>query len=334
MQMSVEYLGLDLKNPLISAASPVSFDTDKCKILQDKGIAAIVMHSLFEEAINSELHEVDHMLFHGRDSFAEALEFFPDNEFTNFEADNYLNQIRDLKEALDIPVIASLNGVSVGGWVKYARLIEEAGADALELNIYYPADRTDESCTQIEKAYISTVEAVVNATNLKFAVKLSPYFTSLPHLLKSIESAGAKGAVLFNRFYLPDIDLENLEWTNRLYHGTEADFAKALRAIAINYGQSDLQLCINGGVKNGKDIIKAVMAGATTIGIASVLYDRGLEEVSQMLNEAKEWMEEMEYESFNQMRGSISYAKAPNPSALERANYIDIIKHNDIFWQD
>jgi len=210
-------------------------------------------------------------------------------------------------------------------------MLEEAGADALELNLYYPADRADESCEKVEAAYLATVRAVREATKLPFAVKLSPLFTSLPHLLKSLENAGASGAVLFNRFYLPDIDLEKLEWTRNLYHGGQADFSKALRAVAINYGQTELQLCINGGVRSGLDLVKAVMAGATTTGVATVLYEEGLEHAGTMLQEAKAWMEENEYESFDQMRGSISYSKAPNPAALERANYIDLLLHSNLF---
>jgi len=331
MQHGVEYLGLSLKNPLIASASPVSLHTDLCKELEKQGIAAVVMHSLFEEAVNNELHELDHMLFHGRDSFAEALRFFPEKSFESLETDHYLEKLTELKKELDIPVIASLNGVSTGGWVKYARYLEEAGADALELNLYYPADRAEESCESVEETYVQTVEAVHAVTKLPLAVKLSPYFTSMPHLLHRLEDAGADAAIFFNRFYLPDIDLENLRWTRQLYPSNETDLSRALRAAAINYGRSELQFCISGGVRRGTDIIKAVMAGATAVSVATVIKERGVSCVGEMLRDAAEWMEMNGYDSFERMRGAISYAKAPNPGALERADYIEILLHDDWF---
>jgi len=329
MKTEMEYLGLTLKNPLISSASPISSHTDQCKELEDHGIAAIVMHSLFEEEINHELHEVDHMLFHGKDSFAEALDFFPDNDFENYESDNYLKQLESLKSALDIPVIASLNGISSGGWVKYAKLLEEAGADALELNLYYPVNSADADASAIEKHYLEAISQVKAATGLKLAVKLSPEFTALPSFLRSTYQNGASAAVLFNRFYQPDIDLEELQWKSRLYQSSSVDLAKALRAAAINYGQSDLELSISGGVSCGSDIIKAVMAGASSVGVATALYEKGLAHAGVMLKEAEAWMSEKEYDSFDQMRGSISYKKSPNPAALERANYVRLLRHSD-----
>lgn len=329
MKMEIEYLGLKLKNPLISSASPVSSHTDQCRELEDHGIAAIVMHSLFEEEINHEMHEVDHMLFHGKDSFAEALDFFPNNDFENYESDNYLKQLETLKSALNIPIIASLNGVSSGGWVKYAKLLEDSGADALELNLYYPVNNADEDTLAIERHYLDAISQVKAATRLNLAVKLSPYFTALPNFLRSAHKSGASAAVLFNRFYQPDIDLEGLQWQSKLYQSSSVDLAKALRAVAINYGQSDLELSISGGVSCGTDIIKAVMAGARSVGVASVLYEKGLGHASVMLKEAEAWMVDKEYDSFDQMRGSISYAKSPNPAALERANYVGLLRHSD-----
>ena len=329
MKMEIEYLGLNLKNPLISSASPISSHTGQCKELEDNGIAAIVMHSLFEEEINHELHEVDHMLFHGKDSFAEALDFFPDNDFENYESDNYLKQLETLKSALDIPVIASLNGISSGGWVKYAKLLEDSGADALELNLYYPVNNANEDPLALEKHYLDTISQVKAATQLNLAVKLSPYFTALPNFLRSAHINGASAAILFNRFYQPDIDLEELQWQSKLYQSSSVDLAKALRAVAINYGQSDLELSISGGVSCGTDIIKSVMAGARSVGVASVLYEKGLGHVSVMLKEAEAWMIEKEYDSFDQMRGSISYTKSPNPAALERANYVSLLRHSE-----
>jgi dihydroorotate dehydrogenase (fumarate) len=332
MQMNVNYLGLELKNPLIVSASPMSHHTDRCRRLEEHGASAIVMHSLFEEQINAELNEIDHMLFHGKDAFAEALDFFPESRFENYETENYVHRLHALKSVLEIPVIASLNGVSSGGWVRYAKLLEDAGADALELNLYYPADRAWTASAEIESHYLEAIAAVNEHTSLPFAIKLAPAFTALPHFLKAAEQAGASAAVLFNRFYHSDIDLEALEWTRKLYKSSPADFAAALRAVAVCYGQSGLQFCAGGGVGNGLDIIKAVMAGAGTVAAATVFYERGEAHASTMLEEAARWMEENEYESFEQMRGAISYAKAPNPSALERANYVELLSHGDELW--
>lgn len=325
MQLNVNYLGLELKTPLIVSASPFSNHVDKCLQMQDNGISAVVMHSLFEEQINQELHEVDTMLFSGKDSFAEALDFFPENEFENYEMDNYLAQLELLKEKLDIPVIASLNGVSSGGWLDYAKTLQDAGADALELNIYYPASNSLMDAAAIEARYIDNIKKVHEGITIPFAVKLSPFFTSLPHFVQEVEAAGADSLVLFNRFYQPDIDLENLEWKSVLYKSGPYDFSQTLRSIAYLYGQTKLQLSASGGVVGGEDIIKAVMAGATTVGMASALYDYGIGQARKALDEAVTWMEEREYESFDQMRGSISYQKAPNPAAFERANYVDLV---------
>ncbi|WP_345987473.1 dihydroorotate dehydrogenase-like protein [Sulfurimonas sp. HSL1-2] len=332
MQMSVNYLGLELKNPLIVSASPMSLHTDRCRALEEHGVSAVVMHSLFEEQINAELHEIDHMLFHGKNAFSEALDFFPEGQFENYETENYVNRLRALKSALEIPVIASLNGVSSGGWTRYAKMLEEAGAAALELNLYYPADRAWIAPDQIEAHYLGAIAAVRKETTLPFAVKLAPAFTALPHFLKAAEEAGAAAAVLFNRFYHSDIDLEALEWSRKLYKSSPADFAAALRAVAVCYGQSGLQFCTGGGVTEGTDIVKAVMAGASTVAAATVFYERGEAHAAVMLEAAERWMTEHEYESFDQMRGAISYAKAPNPSALERANYVDLLRQGDELW--
>lgn len=326
MNTEVTYLGLNLKNPLIASASPMSSKVQHCLQLQESGIAAVVMHSLFEEQINHELNEVDAMLFHSKDSFAEALDFFPESSFENYETENYLSQLEILKAALDIPVIASLNGVSRGGWLKYAKEMELLGADALELNIYYPPSDAMLGAAEVEARYLEDVAAVKEACSLPFSVKIAPTFTSLPHFVKKLEAAGASGVTLFNRFYQPDIDLEALEWKSILYKSSPYDFSQMLRATAMLYGKSGLQISASGGVRSGLDIIKAVMSGATVVGAATVLYEKGPEHVDAMLKEALQWMEEKEYESFEQMRGSISFEKSPNPSALERANYVALLR--------
>lgn len=332
MQLNIDYLGLELKNPLIASASPFAAHIDRAKSLEEHGVSAIVMQSLFEEQINAELHEVDHMLFHGKEAFSEALDFFPDSQFENYETDNYLAQLQALKSALDIPIIASLNGVSTGGWVRYAKLLEAAGADALELNIHFPAHTPEIDAQTIEQAYLEAIQAVKEACTLHFAIKLMPTFTALPNFLLAAEQAGASAAVLYNRFYHSDIDLEALEWTRKIYRSTQSDFALSLRSVAMVYAQSRLGFCVGGGVREGTDIIKAVMAGASAVAAATVFYEKGTAHAATMLEDALHWMEEKEYDSFRQMRGAISHDKAPNPSALERANYINVLQQGDSLW--
>jgi dihydroorotate dehydrogenase (fumarate) len=326
MNTQTQYLGLSLSSPLIASASPMSTQLQSCLKMQEQGVAAIVMHSLFEEQINDELNEVDKLLFHGKDSSSEALNYFPEGTFENYETDGYLTQLRILKTALDIPVIASLNGVSHGGWLKYAKELENEGADALELNIYYPVSDPSISAEMIEAMYLEDVAAVKEACDLPFAVKIAPNFTALPNFVNKLQEQGASAVTLFNRFYQPNIDLEALEWKSVLYHSSGYDFSQTLRAIAMLYGRTNLQLGASGGVQTGLDLIRAVMAGATVVGSATALYEHGVEHASVMLAQARQWMEENEYDSFDQMRGSISHLKSPNPSALERANYIELLR--------
>jgi dihydroorotate dehydrogenase (fumarate) len=329
MRLTTDYMGLELKNPLIVSASPFSNHPDVCEELQSHGVSAIVMHSLFEEQINAELHEVDHMLFHGKDSFSEALDFFPENEFENYEIDLYIERLHTLKKRLEIPVIASLNGVSRGGWLGYAKTLQDEGADALELNIYFPAVDPDVDAATIEKEYLDVIGSVRKEISIPMAVKIAPYFTALPNFVKNAGREGAQSVTLFNRLYQPDIDLEKLEWVSRLYKSSSYDFSRTLRAVAMLYDEKGPQLCASGGIRSGLDIIKAVMAGATATAVATVLYEKGVAHAATMLQEAIQWMEENEYESFDQMRGSISYRRSPNPAALERANYVELLHHND-----
>lgn len=326
MRTEVDYLGIKLKNPLMVSASPFSESIQQCKHLEDAGVSAIVMHSLFEEEINAELNEVDHMLFSGKQSFSEALDFFPQRSFENYESENYLINLRKLKSSLDIPVIASLNGVSRGGWLQFAKLIENEGADALELNVYYPVTKERKISNEIEALYIEDLKAIREAVKLPISVKISPDITALPNFVKQLSLTGAQSVTLFNRFYQPDIDLENLQWESKLYKSSPYDFGRTLRALATIYGQIPIELAASGGVQNGLDIVKAVMAGANAVMAATVFYDKGVAHAKVMLEEAIQWMEEKEYESFDQMRGSISLAKSPNPEALQRANYIRLLK--------
>lgn len=325
MKTSVNYLGLELQSPLISSASPISSSVALCQELEGAGVGAITMHSLFEEEINSELHEVDAALFAKKESFSEALGFFPQMEFENYETENYFKQLRALKTSLDIPVIASLNGVSSGGWVKYAQELEREGADALELNLYFPVTQNVHNSMQIEALYVETVKAVCALVNIPVAVKISAYVTALPHLCHALFDAGAKAVTLFNRFYQSDINLEALQWESTYYESSPYDFTRMLRSLAIVYGHEQLQYCASGGVQHGTDIIKATMAGATAVSSATTFLKEGALSAKRMLDEANTWMEQNEYESFDQMRGSISLQKAPNPSVLERYNYVRLL---------
>lgn len=326
MRMNVEYLGLALNNPLVVSASPFSESVDFCRELEDAGVSAVVMHSLFEEQINAQLHEVDHLLFSGKNSFSEALDFFPQRLFNNYESENYLIHLQRLKQALGIPIIASLNGVSRGGWLKYAKMLEEEGADAIELNLYYPVVNSGISAKAVEELYLDDLQSVKENVTLPVSVKIAPDFTALPHFVKVLADSGADGVTLFNRFYQPDIDLENLMWRSELFKSSAFDFGRTLRGIATLYGQNDLDIAASGGVRSGLDIIKAVMAGADAVMAATVLLEYGTSHAKVMLEEAEKWMMENEYASFDQMRGSISLSKSPNPEALLRANYIKALK--------
>lgn len=325
MRTSVNYLGMELQSPLISSASPLSSSLEGCLKLQEAGVGAVTMHSLFEEEINSELHDVDAALFAKKESFSEALGFFPDMNFENYETENYFKQLRKLKSALDIPVIASLNGVSNGGWVKYAKELENEGADALEMNLYFPVTSSDMDSLSVEQLYVETVKAVCALVQIPVAVKISAYVTALPNLCHKLQEAGAQAVTLFNRFYQSDINLEALQWESTYYASSPYDFTRMLRSLAIVYGHESLQYCASGGVQSGEDIIKATMAGATVVSSATSLLREGGAKAKSMLDEAYEWMVKNEYESYDQMRGSISLLKAPNPSVLERYNYVRLL---------
>ncbi|RME89389.1 MAG: dihydroorotate dehydrogenase-like protein [Anaerolineae bacterium] len=325
MDLSTTYLGLTLKNPLIASASPLSQKVETVQRLEEAGIAAVVMYSLFEEQIIHESLELDHYLTRGTDSFAEALTYLPDSGVYSLAPDRYLEQVRALKAAVDIPIIGSLNGVSKGGWTRYARLIEEAGADALELNIYYIPTDPDLSGAELEEAYVELVAEVKAAIGIPLAVKLSPFVTALPHLARRLVEAGADALVLFNRFYQPDFDLDELEIVPHLELSTSAEMLLPLRWIAILHGQIQADLAITGGVHSGKDVLKAMMAGARVAMMASELLQNGIQRVPAILAEIQKWMQEHEYESIRQMQGSMSRQAVAEPAAFERANYMKVL---------
>jgi dihydroorotate dehydrogenase (fumarate) len=320
--LTTTYLGLSLKNPLVASASPLSRKLDTARRLEDAGASTIVMYSLFEEQITHESHELDHYLERGTHSYAESLNYFPDLGRYNLEPEQYLEHLRRVKEAVSIPVIGSLNGISSGGWVEYAHKIEQAGADALELNIYYvPAD-VDLSGTELEDTYVQLVRDVRARVKLPIALKLSPFFTSLPHMARRFVEAGANGLVLFNRFYQPDFDLEALEVVPNLVLSTPHDLRLPLRWIAILYGRINADLALTGGIHSAQDILKAMMAGANVAMTASTLLVHGIDRLTHLLHTLQEWMEQHEYESITQMRGSMSQQAVADPAAFERANYM------------
>jgi dihydroorotate dehydrogenase (fumarate) len=327
--LSTTYLGLRLKNPLVVSASPLSKKVDLARRLEAAGASAIVLYSLFEEQITHESHELDHYLSRGAESYAEALSYFPEMEHYNIGPDRYLDHLRRLKEALDIPVIGSLNGISAGGWIDYAHKIEQAGADALELNIYYLPTDPHVSGAELEDTYVNLVRTVRAQVRIPIALKLSPFVTALPHLAQRFTEAGANGLVLFNRFYQPDFDLDALEVVPSLTLSSSDDLRLPLRWIAILYGRVAADLALTGGVHTAQDALKAMMAGAKVAMLASELIANGAERLSVILADMRAWMLEHEYESIAQMQGSMSQQSVAEPAAFERANYMKALNSFD-----
>ncbi len=327
--LSTTYLGLKLKNPLVTSSSPFSKKLDTIRQMEDAGLSAVVMHSLFEEQITRESNELDHFLNQGTDSFAEALTYFPDLEKYNIGPEAYLELVHKARESVQIPIIASLNGISSGGWVDYARRIEQAGASALELNLYFLPTDPNLSGAELEEEYLRLVRDVRAKVKIPLAVKLSPFFTAIPQIAKRMVNAGANGLVLFNRFYQPDLDLEKLEVAPHLALSTSDDLLLPLRWIAILYGRVKVDFALTGGVHTGQDLIKAVMAGANVAMTASALVQNGLAHAGRILKEAEGWMVEHEYKSFRQMLGSMSQKSVAEPAAFERANYMKALQTYD-----
>lgn len=328
--LSTNYLGLKLKNPLVASASPLSKKLETAKRLEDAGISAIVMYSLFEEQIIHETLELDHYLTRGSDSFAEAQTYLPDGGMYAISPEKYLNQLAALKKAVNIPVIASLNGVSKGGWTSYAKKMQEAGADALELNLYFLATDPELTSSELENSQVELVEEVRSAITIPLAVKLSPFVTALPHFAKRLAGAGANGLVLFNRFYQPDFDLEELDIIHNLELSTSSDLRLPLRWVSILYGKVNVDFALTSGVHTAKDVIKAMMAGAKVAMTASSLLQNGEQAVGPILSEIEAWMKEREYESIEQMQGSMSQMNVREPAAFERANYMKVLSS----WRD
>lgn len=326
VDLSTTYLGMKLANPVVASASPLSHSLLTLKRLEEAGLAAVVMYSLFEEQIIHTSLEIDHLLSHGAESFAEAMTYLPEAGHYSTGPERYLEQIRNLKQNLHIPVIASLNGVSPGGWVHYARLIEEAGADALELNIYYISNDPNLTSVELEQTYVDLVKAVRQQIKIPLAIKLSPFFTTLPNLAWRLMEAGANGLVLFNRFLQPDFDLESLEVTPNLQLSTSFDLRLPLRWIAILHGRIPIDFAISRGVHSAHDVLKATMAGAKVSMMASALLQgTPHEHVRGVLTDLRQWMIDHEYASIEQMQGSMAQQSIAEPAAYERANYMKVL---------
>jgi len=325
VDLTTTYLGLKLKNPLVASPSPYSEKVDMVKRMEDAGLSAVVLYSLFEEQIIHESLELDHYLTQGTESFAEAISYLPDTGKYSLKPERYVEHLRKVKQAVSIPVIGSLNGVSSGGWVTWARRIEEAGADALELNIYFLPNDPQINSLQLEHSYAALVKDVKEQVSIPVAVKLSPFFTTIPNVMTSLVDAGADALVLFNRFYQPDFDLEALEVTPNLVLSNSNDLRLPLRWIAMLYGRLRADLALTSGVHTAEDVIKGVMAGASVTMTTSALLKYGISRATDILEGLKTWMEEKEYESITQMKGSMSQRAVAEPGAFERANYMKVL---------
>ncbi|HUF39678.1 MAG TPA: dihydroorotate dehydrogenase-like protein [Anaerolineales bacterium] len=326
MDLSTTYLGLPLKNPLVASSSPLCESVDNLRAMEDAGMAAVVLHSLFEEQITLESVDLDNFLSLGTESFAESLSYFPEMGSYNLGPGGYLDHIRAAKAAVDIPVIASLNGYSSGGWIRYAKAIENAGADALELNIYHLATDPEISGSEVEAMYIRLVENVTTGIRIPVAVKLSSFFSATANICSRLSEAGAKGLVLFNRFYQPDIDLENLEVVPNLVLSSRDELRLRLRWVAMLRGRITADLAVTGGVHTARDILKCVLVGADAAMMTSALLKYGIGHAGHVLRDLEEQMEMQEFESIVQIKGSMSRATVADPAAFERANYMKVLR--------
>jgi dihydroorotate dehydrogenase (fumarate) len=325
VDLSTEYLGLKLANPLVPSASPLSRHLDTAKRLEDAGAAALVMYSLFEEKIENEEQNMARFFHQQAIGHAEADTFHPiPDTYTSYQ-DEYLDQLHRLKSHLRIPVIASLNGTSLGGWVNYGKSLQQAGADALELNVYYIAAHPSETSAEVEDRYIELLIELRQHVSIPITMKLSPQFSSLMHMAQRLESAGANGLALFNRFYQPDIDIETLQVVPKLELSTPMESLLRIRWVALLYGWTKMSLAVTGGFHRMEDVVKALLAGADVVHLCSVLLAHGPDRVTEILNELRYWLEEHEYESVRQLKGSLSQQHAIDPAAYERANYVHVL---------
>ena len=333
IDLSTTYLGLKLRSPLVvGSAAPLTEDIDNIKRIEDAGASAVVLHSLFEEQLLEERYALYHHLTYAMDSHPEAAPYLPEQEIFHVGSEAYLNHIRQAKEMVDIPIIASLNSSTMGSWGNYARRVEEAGADGLELNIYYLPTDISMTGTQVEQTYIDIVRRVISSVNLPVAVKLSPFFSNMANMAKRLSDAGASSLVLFNRFYQPDIDLETLEIEPNLLLSTSREMRLPMSWIAILYQTLPVDLAATSGIRTAHDVIKMMMVGANVTMLVSVLLSHGIQQLEKIEQEMVEWLEKKEYDSIAQLQGSLSQINCPNPSVFERVQYLKALQTYQSHW--
>lgn len=329
IDLTTHYLGMTLKNPLVPSASPFARDPDAAKKLEDVGASAIVMNSLFEEEVTADEEWLDHLMHHQDIGHGEATSYLPAEDSYKTHLESYLEQLEGLKKSLGIPVIASLNGTTASGWIYHAKQLQQAGADALELNVYYmPADMT-QSADTVEARYLEILSELKKQVEIPIIMKLSSQFSSVGNFVQKLEAAGANGVSLFNRYYLPDIDLETLDVIPSLKLSTSVESRLSMRWIAMLYGHVNLTLAATSGIHTADDAIKMLMAGADVTHMCSALLHRGPAYLGEVLQGIEQWMEEKEYTSVTQLKGSVSHAKATDPTAFERSNYIKVLNSFD-----
>lgn len=325
VDLTTSYLGLALKNPLIASSSPLTYALEDVLRLQEYGAAAVIMPSLFEEKLKAEESQMHRFLDNQQMGMSEADSFFPEPTQYRSYLDDYLERLAEFKKQLDIPVIASLNGVSNEGWVDYAKDLQQAGADAIELNIYYLPVDVSESATEVERRYENVIHHLLSDVTIPVGVKISSQFSAPGHFLKQIQSLGVKGASLFNRFYQPDIDIETRTIEPKIELSSSEESLLRIRWVALLRKQLQMDLAVTGGIHQASDVVKAVMCGADATCLCSVLLLHGAQYVSDLLSHLLDWMEEYEYESIEQMKGCLCLGNSDNPDALERSNYIDVL---------
>ena len=325
IDLTTTYLGLDLKNPLVVSASPLQKDLGNIRQMEDCGAAAIVMHSLFEEQIDLESREINRFMDQGTESYAESLSYLPDMETYNLGPEGYLEHLSRVKDSVGIPVIGSLNGASRGGWTRYARMMEEAGADAIELNTYYLETDPKITGAEVEQMYCDLVTDLRVSVKIPLAAKLSPMFSSMPNIARRLDQLGVNALVLFNRFYQPDFDLEKLEVVQSLVLSQPYELLPRLNWVAILFGHIAADLAVTGGVHSGRDVLKCMMAGARAAMTTSALLKNGIDHISAMVEEIRVWMEDHEYDSIRQMQGSMARQSVADTFAFERVNYMHVL---------
>ncbi|MFZ0481466.1 MAG: dihydroorotate dehydrogenase-like protein [Terriglobales bacterium] len=327
LDLTTHYLGLQLRTPIVASASPLSQEISSIRQLEDAGASAVVLYSLFEEQLRRESLELDYYLTEGTESFPESLSYFPQPSEFHLGPDDYLDHIRKTKDAVNIPIIASLNGTSVGGWIQYATQIEEAGADALECNIYWIVTDPNMTSAEVERHYLDIIEAVKSAVHIPVAIKLSPFFTNFVNMAQRIDATGTDGLVLFNRFYQPDIDLETLELAPHVLLSTPQAMRLPLTWIGILRGRVKASLAATSGIHGAEDVIKLLMVGADVTMLCSTLLRNGINHLRTIEKGVRQWMEAHEYESVQQMKGSMCQMRSADPSAFERAQYMRAVKN-------